>query len=73
MVEVKILAAALVVWGLTHRIQLAWDRMNRDAPSLLPYQLCNAARLLAIGVSAISFLVWVWLHMPTVFRSLCAM
>jgi hypothetical protein len=70
--ELQILATALVVWGLTHSLQLALDRMNHDAGDQLWYQLCNALRLLAIGVSAVSFLVWVWRHMPTVLRALCS-
>ena len=73
MLEVKILVTALVAWGLTHHLQLAWGRMNKDADRLVWFQLCNAVRLLAIAVSAVSFLVWVWLHMPTLFRSLCEM
>jgi hypothetical protein len=71
--ELKILLTALVVWGLTHHIQLAVDRMNRQASDRLWYQVCNALRLLSIAVSAIAFLVWVWRHMPTIFRSLCSM
>jgi hypothetical protein len=70
--ELKILLTGLVVWGITHNLQLAVDRMNRDASDRLWYQVCNALRLLAIAVVAISFLVWVWRHMPTVFRALCS-
>jgi hypothetical protein len=71
--ELKILLTALVVWGLTHHLQIAVDRMGRELTDRLWYQLCNALRLVAIAVSAIAFLAWIWRHMPTVFRSLCAM
>ena len=73
MIELKILLAALVVWGLTHFIQLVIDRLGLHYADRLWYQLCNALRLLAIAVSCISFLVWVWLHMAPVIRSLCSL
>ena len=71
--ELKILLSALVVWALTHHLQLAVDRMEWEAADHLWYQLCNALRLMAIAVSAISFVVWVWRHLPTVFHALCSM
>lgn len=71
MLELEILLTALVIWGLTHHLQVALDRVWAKPQERLSYQLCNALRLLSIAVSAGSFLVWVWRHMPTMLRSLC--
>jgi hypothetical protein len=71
--ELQILLTALVVWGITHHVQLWMARIHREPTDLRAYRICNIIRLLAIVVTAGSFLVWVWRHLPTVVRSLCSL
>jgi hypothetical protein len=71
--ELQILLTALVVWGITHHIQVWMARIHREPTELWFFRTCNVIRLLAIAVAAVAFLVWVWRHLPTVVRSLCSL
>jgi hypothetical protein len=72
-VELQILMTALVVWGITHALQFApLVRNNLSIHNEWGYKLCHTIRIVAIGVSVLSFLVWVWWHMVEGISIVCA-
>jgi hypothetical protein len=71
--ELQILLTALVIWAITHHIQVWMARIHREPSELTAFRVCNVIRLLAIAVSALAFLAWTWRHLPTVVRSLCSL
>jgi len=70
LLNLEILAAALTVWGIAHYFQfVAWRLGHSTAIGAHP--ICHRTRLVAITVSFLSFLAWVWIYMPSAFRRLC--
>ena len=68
--NLEILAAALVVWGVTHYFQFVAWRLGHSA-AIGAHVVCHWTRLTAITVSFLSFLAWVWIYMPGAFRRFC--
>jgi len=70
LLNLEILAAALMVWGITHYFQFVAWRFGHSA-AIGTHLVCHRTRLAAITVSVLSFLAWVWVYMPSAFRQFC--
>lgn len=70
LLNLEILAAALVVWGITHYFQFVAWRLGHSA-AIGAHLVCHRTRLAAITVSFLSFVAWVWVYMPSAFRRFC--
>jgi hypothetical protein len=71
LLNLEVLTAALAVWGITHYFQFVAWRLGHSA-AIGVHPACHRTRLVAIAVSFLSFVAWVWVYMPSAFRRLCS-
>ena len=70
LLNLKILAAALTVWGIAHYFQFVAWRLGHSA-AIGAHLVCHRTRLAAITVSFLAFVAWIWVYLPSAFRRFC--
>jgi hypothetical protein len=70
LLNLEILAAALVVWAITHYFQFVAWRLGH-LTTIGAHLVCHRTRLAAITVSFLAFVAWIWVYLPSAFRRFC--